>query len=254
MTRRERLERRAERREEWADSAHRKASGRFETARHALDGIEPGQPILVGHHSEKAHRRAIERHDANLSAGFERERMAERHEQAASTLRARLDASIYSDDTDAVLALEERIRAREAEAARIKALNAAIRREQRGGFLAGWLERIGATEDERRAILRNVEFDWRHEPTFAPYVLSNLRGRIDADRKRLASIKAQEARAHRERRQAHPWQPPQRQGRGPPPGPRPGEAPRGETVANRGCPVQRYCRPLLVGPCAGPSQ
>ncbi len=194
MTRRERLQRRAERREAWADSARAKADARFDSARHALDGIEPGQPILMGHHSERHHRRALDRHDANMRAGVERQQMAERHEQAASTLRERLETSIYSDDTDAVEALEERIREREAQVERVKALNAAIRKEQRAGLTDGWLDRIGASEQERLAIRRNVEFDWRHEPTFAPYVLTNLRGRITADRKRLESIRARQKR------------------------------------------------------------
>ncbi len=188
------MERRAMRREEWAGSAREKASGRFEAARHALDGIEPGQPVLVGHHSERRHRRAIARHDSNLRASFEREGMAAHHEQAAATIRASLDVSIFSDDPDAVEALEARIREREAEAARIKALNAAIRREQRKGLEPGWLDRIGATEEERQSISRNVSLGWRHEPAFPSHVLANLRGRIEADRKRLQAIKAQQER------------------------------------------------------------
>ncbi|HAS8195794.1 TPA: DUF3560 domain-containing protein [Vibrio vulnificus] len=49
-------------------SEKRKAdSGAF--ARNAVDsisGIEPGQPILVGHHSERKHRKALERSDAAM--------------------------------------------------------------------------------------------------------------------------------------------------------------------------------------------
>ena len=193
MTRRERMERRLARREEWAGKATAAAGQNFTAARRALDGIEPGQPILVGHHSERHHRRAIERADAKMAAGVERSKMAERHAAVAATLEDRLDRSIFSDDRDAVEQLRARIAEREAEAARIKTLTAAIRKEKRAGLADGWLDRIGATEQERRAIARNVEFDWRHEPEFPGYVLSNLRGRINADRERLATIERQQA-------------------------------------------------------------
>jgi hypothetical protein len=195
MTRRERLERRAERRETWADSARAKADARFDSARHALDGIEPGQPILAGHHSERHHRRALDRHDVNMRAATERQQMAERHEQAAATLRARLDSSIYSDDENAAEALQGRIREREAQVERVKALNAAIQREMKDGLPAGWLDRVGASEQERLAIQNNATYNHDHAPTFAAYILTNLRGRITADRKRLESIQARQKRA-----------------------------------------------------------
>lgn len=67
MTRRERLERRAERRREWAESRDRKSAAAFESARKLTDGIPLGQPILVGHHSEKPEREILA---ALRAAGF----------------------------------------------------------------------------------------------------------------------------------------------------------------------------------------
>ncbi|MEP4193806.1 MAG: DUF3560 domain-containing protein, partial [Sneathiella sp.] len=49
--------------EELAENARERALNSTASAMRQLSGIEPGQPILVGHHSEKRHRKALEKHD-----------------------------------------------------------------------------------------------------------------------------------------------------------------------------------------------
>ena len=71
MTRRERLERKLEKRLEWAEGRNRKANAAFDAAHRAVAGIPFGQPILVGHHSERRHRRDLARHDSAMSRGCE---------------------------------------------------------------------------------------------------------------------------------------------------------------------------------------
>ena len=56
-TYRERRERRAARREEWAEGREAKAGREFAQVKQTADAIPLGQPILVGHHSEKRARR-----------------------------------------------------------------------------------------------------------------------------------------------------------------------------------------------------
>ncbi|GGQ49873.1 hypothetical protein GCM10010250_21820 [Streptomyces althioticus] len=76
----ERLERAAERTERFSDRAGRASAAsaaRHKAALGALDGIEPGQPILVGHHSERRHRRAIERSDSHMRKSIEESGKAE---------------------------------------------------------------------------------------------------------------------------------------------------------------------------------
>lgn len=118
MTRRERLEARADRREDWAGSRTAKAATAFGAAdlSEAQTGIPFGQPILVGHHSERGHRRVVERAHAAMGRAIEHSAKAEEHLAAAATIRARLESSIYSDDADAIAALELRA-GREAERA-----------------------------------------------------------------------------------------------------------------------------------------
>jgi len=123
MTYRERRERRAARREEWAKGRDAKAEESFAGADRIAGGIPPGQPILVGHHSEKGHRRDLDRIDRGMRKGFEHRNMSKRHREAAATIRDQLDRSIYRDDDDEAARLRERIAEREAERDRMKAIN-----------------------------------------------------------------------------------------------------------------------------------
>lgn len=59
--RKERAEARADRLEERAEKKSGEAAAAWEAGRRIADGIPMGQPILVGHHSERRHRRDIER-------------------------------------------------------------------------------------------------------------------------------------------------------------------------------------------------
>jgi len=186
MTRRERLEHKLEKREEWAAGRRTKAAERFAQADPYRGDIAFNtQP---GHIPERA--RVIRATDK----GIEHAQMAAHHESKAAGLADQLDRSIYSDDVGALARLEDRIAGWEAQRARIVALNKLIRREMKAGLTAGWLDRIGPTERERSQINDNLH-DWRHSPLFPPYVLSNLGGRITADRDRIKAVTTRQARA-----------------------------------------------------------
>ncbi|CAH1547259.1 DUF3560 domain-containing protein [Vibrio harveyi] len=67
----ERIESKKERLEARAEKAQAQSNTRFETA-HQLGHVLPfGQPILVGHHSERKHRRLIENIDNNMRKSIE---------------------------------------------------------------------------------------------------------------------------------------------------------------------------------------
>ncbi|MGD9724772.1 MAG: DUF3560 domain-containing protein, partial [Pirellulales bacterium] len=66
-TRRERLERRLEKRQEWGEKRDAQATQLFDRAHMLAQQIPLGQPILIGHHSERGHRRHIAKIEA---AGF----------------------------------------------------------------------------------------------------------------------------------------------------------------------------------------
>lgn len=80
----ERAEARIARRSDWADKAHRRSDAAFGGAMAAIDGIPPGQPILVGHHSERRHRAALDRHDRRMRRAIDESELAQHHEHCAA--------------------------------------------------------------------------------------------------------------------------------------------------------------------------
>lgn len=128
MTRRERLERKLERREEWAAKAAVRRDSAWKQAHDLGDMIPLGQPILVGHHSEGKHRRHIDKINRAGQRGLEEHRKAEHHADKADGLATQLERSVFSDDDDAIEQLEARIAEREAARDHGKRINAAWRK------------------------------------------------------------------------------------------------------------------------------
>ena len=190
LTTRQRRENRLALRRDWMGKRINRADADFERSRAAVEGIEPGQPILVGHHSERKHRRAIERsHDA-MRRAMDSNEMATRHGFAASALERELERSIYHDDPDAARQLESRIAEREITRDRIKSANQGLRKLVKTnpepsndqllalGFIADEI----ATIRSRQANL--------NRPTLDVYPFLNLvTADIARNKKRLAEIR-----------------------------------------------------------------
>lgn len=79
----ERAKAKAEKYESWADSAEKKSSEYFDKSHDAVKHIPFGQPILIGHHSEKRHRRDLDRSWNALGKSVELSNKAEAHESKA---------------------------------------------------------------------------------------------------------------------------------------------------------------------------
>ena len=179
-TTRERLENRLEQREDWAEGRERKGSESWEASRKAVEGIPLGQPILVGHHSEARHRKAVKTSHDKASQAVEHFNMAQKHGQAADTIERNLARSIYDDDVDAVEALTERVQTLEAQRERIKDINRRIRKGES-------LDSMELTSGEKADLLAAAQFNGTKG--YPSYHLQNLGGNIKRNRDRLAKIK-----------------------------------------------------------------
>lgn len=190
MTRRERLERKLEKRREWAESRRADAANRFDAAHKATEHIPFGQPILVGHHSERHHRAAIAKSDTNMRKGCESADMAEHHDSKAEGLESQLDGSIFSDDPDALEQIAARIAELEAEQTEAKRLNAWWRKHKSMKGCPGLSD--ASAERFDREIPTHYSFD---QQPVASYSLKNRNANIRRLKQRAEEIKRRQARA-----------------------------------------------------------
>ena len=107
--------------------------------------IAPGQPILVGHHSEKKHRKLIKRAQDDIRKSIEEDNKSKFYKERVIT--AENSKVIYSDDPQAINKLKEKLERLENERASIKA------REH-----STWeLTNIGATIRETKKRIERLE-------------------------------------------------------------------------------------------------
>lgn len=79
----ERARLKAERYEAWGGSAERKSDQYRDGSNEGADFLSLGEPIKIGHHSEKRHRALIDRNWARMEKSMEFSKKAETHESKA---------------------------------------------------------------------------------------------------------------------------------------------------------------------------
>jgi hypothetical protein len=195
VTRRERLEKRLEKREAWADSASSKSATEFQKAHSALDGMT-GEPIHLGHHSEKRHRAALEKSDSAMRRGVDASHHASEHADKAANLARQLDRTVFSDDEDAIEKIEARIATHERLAAAMTSVNKAWKKAKGNpDERAAQLVADGVCSEKTATTAAQTMRQFAYLK--APLDMTNIRARIRTDKKRLEEIRAQQARAER---------------------------------------------------------
>jgi hypothetical protein len=174
----EKQERRRERLERAAGRARDEAAARFDRAHQLTDGIPFGQPILVGHHSEKHHRNALRKADNAGRAGvaaMERAREYDARAEAVGT------GGISSDDPDAIEKLDDKRTGLEKERDLMKAANAFYKKH---GTLEGW----DGPAELRASGESYMRHSWDKNHPFPTFALSNIGARIRQAAKRAERI------------------------------------------------------------------
>ena len=190
----QKIEARKERYRALSEKTRARAKARMEQARRMADAIPFGQPILVGHHSEKRDRKFRERIHQNFGKGFDLLEKAAYYERRAKGVN---DYAISADDPDAVKKLRERVENLKSSQERMKAANAAIRKHQKDGPEAqqAVLERLGFQPDRAKAILTP---DVMGTVGFASYSLSNNNANIRRLEERIQILEKAQALEDRE--------------------------------------------------------
>lgn len=194
MTRRERLERKVERRREWAEKAKQKSEAAFDAVHRIADAIPLGQPILIGHHSERHARRDAERIHNGMARAVELDDKAKRHVEKAAGLEGQLETCIFADDHDAIEQLRERIAERKIAADHMVAVNKAWKKLLAGNaadlLAMGW--DVEMIEHAKMRIARLHHWENKPHPGFE---MTNLRACIRRDEQRIKEIEARNAKA-----------------------------------------------------------
>ena len=170
MTYRDRREAKADRLRGWADSREAKAEATSAKVRTIADMIPFGQPILVGHHSEKRARKDQDRIAKGMDATVEHSRKAADMRSRADNIESAAAGAIYSDDPDAIERLTEKLAKLEAQRQRVKTVNARYRKEH------------------RLQLKEMTAYGRSQAMPFPAYVLTNLSGVISNTRKRLEGM------------------------------------------------------------------
>lgn len=170
--RRERLEARAARKRAQANAS-------IDSGRQRLAAIPFGQPILVGHYSEKRDRNYRAKACGAMERGF---RMMDEAAELESRAASVGTAGISSDDPDAIQKLQEQLDERKATQAKMANANKLVRKKDRQGLLdAGW----PASVVEQWLTVPSWGGKFR---AFEPYELSNNNAQIKRIEGRIAQL------------------------------------------------------------------
>ena len=121
----EKIERKIEYAKNKASSLKRSSDSFFSKGFCERTGIPMGQPILVGHHSERRHRNTIKRYENQMRNAIKDSEKAEFYKDRATRLEN--NTVISSDDPEAVKKLKEKIHTLNKSLERKKELNRRLR-------------------------------------------------------------------------------------------------------------------------------
>lgn len=168
-----------------AKKAFEESERREKAAHDAVSGIPMGQPILVGHHSEKIHRNTLKKHDTNMQKSIEEQNKADYYIQKANATEN--NTSISSDDPDAVKKLKEKIDTLKKESDYMKRANKEFKKLQKDKDY-----KLDLTEEEKKRLAETVKENARlfpyYDRPYPDFKLTNINAKIRAAEKRITKI------------------------------------------------------------------
>ena len=190
--RRARLDAAADRAEAKAKAAYKRTDMSEEAT-----GIPPGQPILVGHHSEGRHRAAIRRADNAMRVSIEADKRAKELRSKAAGVGA---GGISSDDPEAIEKLQAEIDKATERQTFMREANKVIRRAAKKGIIDAESEGFEAYQAKLAELnngvmapgtaMKLLQPDFAGRIGFADYQLQNNGANIKRMEKRVAQLRA----------------------------------------------------------------
>lgn len=167
-----------------AEKFEREGNARYARAKQMADAIPFGQPILVGHHSEKRDRNFRARMRGNFDKAFGAMKAAKDYAAKADAVGS---GGISSDDPDAVAKLREQLEAHQAAQRRMKAVNAAHKR-----YLTNQasLDKSDLSDADKELVRRYVPaYSFEPHP-YPPYAIHNNSANIRRIANRIEHLTA----------------------------------------------------------------
>ena len=151
----EKQEAKRERYAERAEKLRADAERLEKAARSRASHIPMGQPILRGHHSERKHRRDLDKINRDTDRALESYRKAEHYERKARSYGN--SGAISADDPEAVTKLQAKLARLETQREDIKTSNKAARKAGLPTTDAYGLTNLGATIRQVRERIKTLE-------------------------------------------------------------------------------------------------
>ena len=137
-----------------------------------------GQPILIGHYSEKKHRRVLERSDFNMRKAVEADKKALEYQRKAESVGT---GGISSHDEDALIKLNEKLIKLEAYQNLMKLANKQFKK-------GGW-DAVDCMSDEEKISAGRYN-SCEKSRAFPTFELTNNNANIKATKKRIQQLEA----------------------------------------------------------------
>lgn len=147
-----------------ADKARDNADRLSSEANRTASFIPMGQPILVGHHSEKRHRRDLDRIARKQDQAFSEHKKAQHYDRKSESYGTH---SISSDDPEASAKLQTKLDGMEAKRSAIKLANRVARKAGKEAAPSYVLQNLGANIRRVRDRIKVLE-DSAKQPEVAP--------------------------------------------------------------------------------------
>lgn len=168
--------------ESLSTNAQAKGHALHSRAHQMAEAIPFGQPILIGHHSEKRDRRYRDRIHSTFGKAFEELSKAEYYEKKAATVGT---GGISSDDPDAITKLKQKLADMQESQEFMKRCNKLIRKHKNKETLIAELIKIGVSQASAEKLL---EGDFCDRVGYAPYQLQNNNANMTRVKERIAEL------------------------------------------------------------------
>jgi len=179
----ERKQQRTQRFEELSEKARRESEAAQKTSDNLSQAFWGGQPILVGHHSEKRARKTQEKMHNAMRKSIELDKKADYYARRAES--AAKNKAIFSDDPNAIEKLAEKIERLEKMQVLMREANKLVRKNDVEGLLD-----LGFSE---KAVNQLFRPDFCGRIGFADYQLTNNSANIRRLKQRLQDEQKKES-------------------------------------------------------------